>query len=145
MHRWSSRWLSTAQLSPSGALASKDVSQSRIQAVVFGEQPHCALELVRLNTADGQRIRLNTEGFSQDFPTRAFQEIAAKVGIKQSGRGDQGRLPAAVKAPRSEPELAEPQAVAQCMTSRGDPAEIPAETRMTFRLREAITVTEKLN
>jgi hypothetical protein len=31
------------------------------------------------------------------------------------------------------------------MATRGVAAELPAETRLSFRLREAITITEKLN
>jgi hypothetical protein len=31
------------------------------------------------------------------------------------------------------------------MATRGEAAEVPAETRMTFRLREPLTLTEKLD
>lgn len=62
--------------------------------------------LVKLSTADGQRVRLRTEPYKKD---------------------DAGSTGSAV------------------LLSRGKPAEIPVETRLRFRVQEAVTITEKLD
>ena len=103
-----------------------------------------ALELVRLNTSDGQRVRLQTEGFTQTAP-RSTKKDAAKVGLGAGLGAAIGAIAGGGKGAAIGAGVGGAAGTGAVLTSRGDPAEIPAETRMTFSLREAITVTEKLN
>jgi hypothetical protein len=102
-----------------------------------------ALELVRLNTADGQRIRLSTEGFTKTAE-RSVKKDAAKIGIGAGLGAAIGAIAGGGKGAAIGAGVGGAAGGGAVMTSRGDPVEIPAETRMTFRLRESITVTEKL-
>jgi hypothetical protein len=102
-----------------------------------------SLELVRLDSSDGQRLRLQTEPFAkeaQNEKKRDAMKVGAAAGIGAaigaiSGGGKGAAIGAAVGGAAGAGGVA---------ATRGAPAEIPAETRMTFRLRDAITVTEKL-
>ena len=102
-----------------------------------------ALELVRLNTSDGQRIRLQTEGFTKTAE-RSVKKDAAKVGIGAGIGAAIGAIAGGGKGAAIGAGVGGAAGTGAVMTSRGDPVEIPAETRMTFRLRDSITVTEKL-
>jgi hypothetical protein len=102
-----------------------------------------ALELVRLNTSDGQRIRLITEGFTKNAE-RSVKKDAAKVGIGAGIGAAIGAIAGGGKGAAIGAGVGGAAGGGAVMTSRGDPVEIPAETRMTFRLRESITVTEKI-
>jgi hypothetical protein len=102
-----------------------------------------SLELVRLNSADGQRLRLQTEPFAkqaQQEKKRDAMKVGAAAGIGAAigaiaGGGKGAAIGAGVGGAAGAGGVA---------ATRGAPAEVPAETRMTFRLRDAITVTEKL-
>jgi hypothetical protein len=102
-----------------------------------------AVELVRLNTSDGQRVRLQTEGFTK-AAERSTKKDAAKVGIGAGLGAAIGAIAGGGKGAAIGAGVGGAAGTGAVMTSRGDAVEIPAETRMTFRLREAITVTEKL-
>jgi hypothetical protein len=102
-----------------------------------------SLELVRLNSADGQRLRLQTEPFAkqaQQEKKRDAMKVGAAAGLGAAigaiaGGGKGAAIGAGVGGAAGAGGVA---------ATRGAPAEIPAETRMTFRLRDGITVTEKL-
>lgn len=102
------------------------------------------LELVRLNTSDGQRVRLQTEGFTKQAQ-KSTKKDAAKIGIGAGLGAAIGAIAGGGKGAAIGAGLGGAAGTGAVMTSRGEAAEVPAETRMTFRLREAITVTEKLN
>lgn len=102
-----------------------------------------ALELVRLNTADGQRLRLQTESFSKRAE-RSTKKDAAKVGIGAGLGAAIGAIAGGGKGAAIGAGIGGAAGTGAVMTSRGDAVEIAPETRMTFRLSEAITVTEKL-
>jgi hypothetical protein len=79
---------------------------------------HLAVSVVRLATADGQNIRIRTEPYTKDGPSPAAMD-AAKVG---GGA-----------------------AIGDVLLTRGKPAEIPVETRISFRVQDSITITERLD
>ncbi|HYP06742.1 MAG TPA: hypothetical protein VER03_10975 [Bryobacteraceae bacterium] len=103
-----------------------------------------ALELVRLNTSDGQRVRLQTEGFTKRAE-RSTKKDAAKVGIGAGLGAAIGAIAGGGKGAAIGAGIGGAAGTGAVMTSRGEPVEIPAETRLTFRIREPITITEKLN
>ena len=103
-----------------------------------------ALQLTKVHTSDGQDIAISTEKFTKELGT-PHKEDAKKVGIgavlgdrnrRYRGwwkrRGDWGRR-------RSRCGRA-----ARLQRTRGKPVELPVETRLTFRLEQPVTVTERL-
>ena len=103
-----------------------------------------ALELVRLNTSDGQRVRLQTEGFTKTAE-KSTKKDAAKVGIGAGLGAAIGAIAGGGKGAAIGAGVGGAAGTGAVMASRGEAAEVPAETRMTFRLREPITLTEKFN
>jgi hypothetical protein len=102
------------------------------------------LELVRLNTSDGQRLRVQTEGFTKQAQ-KSTKKDAAKIGIGAGLGAAIGAIAGGGKGAAIGAGIGGAAGTGAVMTTRGEAAEVPAETRMTFRLREPITVTEKLN
>jgi hypothetical protein len=103
-----------------------------------------ALELVRLNTSDGQRVRLQTEGFTK-AAERSTKKDAMKVGIGAGLGAAIGAIAGGGKGAAIGAGVGGAAGTGTVMATRGEAAEIPAETRLAFRLREPITITEKLN
>lgn len=103
-----------------------------------------ALELVRLNTSDGQRVRLQTDGFTKKAE-KSTKKDAVKVGIGAGLGAAIGAIAGGGKGAAIGAGVGGAAGTGAVVATRGDAAEVPAETRMTFRLREPITVTEKLN
>jgi hypothetical protein len=101
------------------------------------------LELVRLNTADGQRVRLQTEGFTKQAE-RSTKKDAAKVGIGAGLGAAIGAIAGGGKGAAIGAGIGGAAGAGGVMATRGEAVEIPSETRLTFRLQEAITLTEKL-
>jgi hypothetical protein len=101
------------------------------------------LELVRLNTSDGQRVRLQTESFSKTAE-RSTKKDAAKVGIGAGLGAAIGAIAGGGKGAAIGAGIGGAAGAGGVMATRGEAVEIPAETRLTFRLQEAITITEKL-
>jgi hypothetical protein len=102
-----------------------------------------SLELVRLNTADGQRLRLQTEPFAKQAENEKKRDIA-KVGAAAGIGAAIGAIAGGGKGAAIGAVVGGAAGAGGVAATRGASAEIPAETRLTFRLREAITVTEKL-
>jgi len=101
-----------------------------------------ALELTQVTTSDGQRIQIETEAWQTTGP-KSTGEDAAKVGggagigaaiggIAGGGRG--AAIGAAIGAATG---------AGGVLATRGKPARLAAETRIPFRLRNSVTITEK--
>ena len=103
-----------------------------------------SLELVRLNSSDGQRLRLQTEPFAKQSESEKKRD-AAKVGAAAGIGAAIGAIAGGGKGAALGAVLGGAAGAGGVAATRGAAAEIPAETRMTFRLRDAITVTEKLD
>ena len=101
-----------------------------------------ALELVRINTSDGQRVRLQTEGFTKSAE-KSTKKDAMKVGIGAGLGAAIGAITGGGKGAAIGAGVGGAAGTGAVMATRGEAAEIPAETRLTFRLREPITLTEK--
>jgi hypothetical protein len=102
-----------------------------------------ALELVRINTSDGQRVRLQTEGFTKSAE-KSTKKDAMKVGVGAGLGAAIGAIAGGGKGAAIGAGVGGAAGTGAVMATRGEAAEIPAETRLTFRLREPITLTEKL-
>jgi hypothetical protein len=101
------------------------------------------LELVRLTTSDGQRIRLQTETFDRQGEKDTKGDLA-KVGVAAGIGAAIGAIAGGGKGAAIGAGVGGAAGAGGVMATRGKAAEIPAETRLSFRLREPITITEKL-
>jgi hypothetical protein len=101
-----------------------------------------AIELTRLNTADGQRIAIRTDSFEHHAPTSHGEDVrkagtAAVVGAAIgaiAGGGKGAGIGAAAGGAAG---------AGVVMATRGEAAKLASETRIRFRLREPVTITER--
>ena len=103
-----------------------------------------AVELVRLTTSDGQRVRLQTEGFTKQGEKDTKRDVA-KIGAAAGIGAAIGAIAGCGKGDAIGAAVGGAAGTGGVMATRGTAAELPAETRLSFRLREPITITEKLN
>jgi hypothetical protein len=102
-----------------------------------------ALELVRLNTSDGQRLKLQTESFAKQGE-QSRKKDAAKIGAAAGIGAVIGAIAGGGKGAAIGAGVGGAAGTGGVMATRGEPAEIRSETRLSFRLSQPITVTEKL-
>jgi hypothetical protein len=103
-----------------------------------------ALELVRLTTSDGQRVRLQTESFAKQGEKETKKD-AAKIGVAAGIGAAIGAIAGGGKGAAIGAATGGAAGTGGVLMTRGAAAEVPAETRISFRLRDPITITEKLN
>jgi len=101
------------------------------------------LELVRLSTSDGQNVRLQTESFSKQGEKQVKKD-AAKVGAAAGIGAAIGAIAGGGKGAGLGAIIGGAAGTGGVMATHGAAAQIPAETRLTFRLRDAVNLTEKL-
>jgi hypothetical protein len=101
-----------------------------------------AVRLTELQTADGQRIAINSDTYGVQAKSTKKKD-AVKVGIASgvgaaigaiAGGGDGAAKGAGVGAGAG---------AGAVLATRGDPAVIPSESVLTFSLNEPITITQK--
>jgi len=101
-----------------------------------------SLELKRLRTSDGQRIDIQTETFEKQGET-SKKEDAAKVGAAAGIGAAIGAIAGGGKGAAIGAAIGGASGTGGVLATRGKPAVLPAETRISFRLRDAVTVTER--
>jgi hypothetical protein len=125
---------------------------SRLEGRVVEAEPagrsrgnsHLGIELVKLSTSDGQHVQIHTASYKKEGTSSAGND-AAKIaggaalgaaigGIAGGGKGAAIGVGAGAAA-----------GVAGVMLTRGKPAEIPVETRISFRIADPVTITERLD
>jgi hypothetical protein len=102
-----------------------------------------AVELIRLHTSDGQNVTIRTDSFERHAePDRGGDvekvAVGAAVGAvigAAAGGGKGAAIGAGVGGGAGAGDV---------MLTRGKPATLPTETRITFRLREPTTLTERM-
>ncbi len=102
------------------------------------------LALTEINTTDGQRVRIESSTYDKKGPQSTGEDAAKIAGgaalgaiigaIAGGGRG------AAIGAGAGGAA-----GTGTVLATRGKPAVLPTETRLTFRLATPVTLTEKLN
>ncbi len=125
---------------------------SRLEGRVVEAQPaghgnttsRLGIELVKLSTSDGQRVLIRTQPYRKDAASSAGGDVA-KVGVGAAlgaviGAAAGGGKGAAIGAGAG----AAAGGVGAAVT-RGRTAEIPVESRISFRIEGPITITERLN
>jgi hypothetical protein len=101
-----------------------------------------AIELTRLMTSDGQRVDLQTEVFQKTANATTGKD-AAKVGAAAGIGAIIGAIAGGGKGAAIGAAAGGAGGVGGVLATRGDAATIASETRLTFRLRADITLTEK--
>jgi hypothetical protein len=105
---------------------------------------HLGISLVRLSTADGQNIHVHTEPFVQDGPTSTGTD-AAKIGVGSAIGAIIGALAGGGKGAGIGAGAGGAAGAGDVLLTRGKPAEIPVETRVSFKVQDSVTITERLN
>lgn len=101
------------------------------------------VELVRLNSTDGQRIRLQTATFAKEAESSKGSD-AAKIGAAAGLGAAIGAIAGGGKGAAIGAAAGGAAGAGGIMATPGRTAEIPSETKLSFRLSEPVTVTEKI-
>jgi hypothetical protein len=104
---------------------------------------HLAVELVKLSTADGQHVRIRTASFQKESQASTGSD-AAKVGIGAAIGAAIGGMAGGGKGAGIGAGVGGAAGAGDVLLTRGKAASIPVETRISFRLQEPVTITERL-
>jgi hypothetical protein len=100
--------------------------------------------LVRLSTSDGQRIRIHTESFKKDGGSSTGGDVA-KIGAGAAIGAAIGAIAGGGKGAAIGAAAGTAAGAGTVLISHNRSIEIPVETRLTFRIQDPVTITEKLN
>ncbi len=103
-----------------------------------------SIRLTRLETSDRQRVDLLTEPFIREAESSAGRD-ATKVAIGAGVGAALGAIFGGGRGAAIGAATGGGAGAGQILLTRGKPAEIQSETKIPFRLREALTVTEKID
>ena len=105
--------------------------------------PQLAIELVRVSTSDGQHVKIRTEPYrkeSNDSPGKDAAKVAGGAALGAAiGAAAGGGKGAAIGA-----GVGGAAGVAGMVLTRNRSIEIPVETRISFKLQEPVTITERI-
>ena len=102
------------------------------------------LELTRITTSDGQNLQVQTAAFERKAESTRKSD-AAKIGIGAAIGAAIGGIAGGGKGAATGAGVGGATGAGGVLLSRGQAAELASETKLTFRLQEAVTVTERLN
>ena len=102
-----------------------------------------SLQLTQLNTADGQKIPIQTEALVREGP-KSVGNDAAKVGVAAGLGAAIGAVFGGGRGAAIGAGAGGAAGAGTVMTTRGKPAVLPVETRLSFRLKDPVILTEKL-
>jgi hypothetical protein len=105
---------------------------------------HIAVSVVRVATSDRQNIRIRTEPYTKDGPTPAVLD-AAKVGGGAAVGAVIGAIAGGGKGAAIGAGAGGVLGAGDVLLTRGKAVEIPVETRISFRVQDSITITERLD
>lgn len=102
------------------------------------------LELVALNTADGQNVAIATETFRHEAESTAGRDVA-KAGVLTGIGAAIGAMAGGGRGAAIGAAAGGAAGAGTVLATRGRDARLPAETRISFRLKQPVVLTEKLN
>lgn len=105
---------------------------------------HLALELTSFVSSDGQRVKVQTALYEKDGPS-SVKKDAAKVAVGAGVGAILGGIFGGGKGAAIGAGAGGGAAEGGVLLTRGDPAVLPVETRISFRITDPVTLTEKLN
>ncbi len=100
-----------------------------------------AVELTRLHTSDGQNVAIQTDSFER-HAAESHREDATKVGAGAALGAIIGAIAGGGKGAAIGAGVGGGAGAGDVMLTRGKPVTMPSETRITFRLRAPVTLTE---
>lgn len=103
-----------------------------------------SVQLVKLNTSDGQTVPVRTQSFTLDAESSKKGD-AAKVGIATGVGAALGAIFGGGKGAAIGAGAGAGVGAGTVLATKGKPAEIAAETRINFRLDQPLNLTEKIN
>jgi hypothetical protein len=103
-----------------------------------------AVELTELSTADGQKIALKTDSFRKEAESGTKGDMA-KTGVAAGIGAAIGAIAGGGKGAAIGAGIGGAAGAGGVLATRGKDASLPSETRLTFRLKEPLTLTEKLD
>ena len=101
------------------------------------------VELTRLHTSDGQKVAIQTDGFERRAEQSRTEDVA-KVGAGAALGAVIGAIAGGGKGAAIGAGVGGGAGAGTVIATRGKPATLPSETRITFRLKSPVTITEKL-
>lgn len=131
------------EIASRGARAQGKVLEARPAGRVKGVS-ELAVQLVKLHTSDGQEVTLSTQRFAKEGPT-SHKEDATKVGVGAALGAAIGAIAGGGKGAAIGAGVGGAAGAGTVAATRGKASELTAETRVTFRLEEPITLTEHLH
>jgi hypothetical protein len=101
-----------------------------------------AVEITRIHTADGQNVAVQTDSFERQAEQSQKQD-AAKVGIGAAVGAAIGAIAGGGKGAAIGAGVGGGAGAGDVLLTRGKPVTLPSETRISFRLRAPVTITER--
>jgi hypothetical protein len=101
-----------------------------------------AVELTRLHTSDGQTVSIQTDSFER-HADQSHREDATKVGAGAALGAIIGAIAGGGKGAAIGAGVGGGAGAGDVMLTRGKPATVPSESRINFRLRAPVTLTER--
>jgi hypothetical protein len=101
-----------------------------------------AIELTRLHTSDGQTVPIQTDAFARQAEP-SHQADAAKVGGAAAVGAIIGAIAGGGKGAAIGAGVGGGAGAGDVLLTRGKPVGFPSETRISFRLRTPVTITER--
>ncbi|MDX2154593.1 MAG: hypothetical protein SFV54_27875 [Bryobacteraceae bacterium] len=101
------------------------------------------IELTRLQTADGQWVDLNTEVFEREGE-KSVKQDAAKVGAAAGIAAAIGAIAGGGKGAAIGAVIGGAAGTGGVLATRGKPATLPVETRVSFKIKNPVSITEKI-
>lgn len=102
------------------------------------------ISIVRLATADGQNIHIRTEPYVKNAASSTGTDIA-KIGGGAAIGAVIGAIAGGGKGAAIGAGAGGVVGAGDVLLTRGKPAEIPVETRVSFRVLDSVTITERLD
>jgi hypothetical protein len=102
------------------------------------------LELTEVMTSDGQHLKLNTDLYKRQAASTKKTD-AAKVGGGAAIGAIIGAIAGGGKGAAIGAGAGGAAGAGDVLLTRGKPAEVPVETRVSFRLKDPVTLTEQLH
>jgi len=107
-------------------------------------ESHLGIELVKLSTSDGQHIEIRTTKYNRDGSNSTGKDLA-KLGAGAAIGAAVGAAAGGGKGAAIGAGVGTAAGAADVLLTRNRPLEITVETRVTFRVQEPVTITERLN
>ena len=108
-----------------------------------GGQSHLGLELTKLNTSDRQRIEIRTDTYSRDGSGSTGSDLA-KIGAGTAIGAAIGAMAGGGKGAAIGAGAGAAAGTGMVLIANRS-VEVPVEARVTFRVKEPVTITEKLD